>query len=59
MTTIFDTKADAKISEDAQMVRYCCRPRFEMTCGTRMPVIMMRAMDVLNNAASCSLRFQF
>lgn len=55
---IFDTKADAKISEDAQMVRYCCRPRFDMTAGIRMPVIMISAMDVLNNAANCNLRRQ-
>lgn len=55
---IFDTKADAKISEDAQMVRYCCRPRLEMTAGIRMPVIMMSAIDVLNNAANCILRRQ-
>jgi hypothetical protein len=59
MTTMFDTKAEARISEDAQIVRYCCRPRFAMTSGTRMPVMMIRAMEVLNKAANCSLRFQF
>lgn len=59
MTTMLDTKAEAKISEDAQTVRYCCRPRFAMTSGTRMPVMMIRAREVLNNAASWSLRFQF
>lgn len=58
MTTKFDTKADAKISEDAQIVRYCCRPRLEMTAGIRMPVIMMSAIDVLNKAANCNLRRQ-
>ena len=58
MTTKFDTKADAKISEDAQMVRYCCRPRFEMTAGMRMLVIMIRAIDVLNKDDSTNLRRQ-
>jgi len=59
MTTILDTKAEAKISEDAQTVRYCCRPRLEMTSGTRIPVMMIKAMEVLNSDASWSFRFQF
>jgi hypothetical protein len=56
MTTKLDTKADAKISDEAQIVRYCCLPRLEMTSGTRMPVMMMSAIDVLNRDASCNFR---
>lgn len=56
MTTKFDTKAEARISEEAQIVRYCCRPRLEMTSGIRMPVMMISVMDVLNNAANCNFR---
>lgn len=58
MTTKLDTKAEAKISLEAHIVRYCCRPRFEMTSGMRIPVMIIRAMDVLNSAPSCSFRRQ-
>lgn len=58
MMTKFDTNAEAKISEDAQTVRYCCLPRFEMTSGMRKPVMRIKAMEVLNKALVWSLRRQ-
>lgn len=58
MMTKLETKAEARISEDAQTVRYCCLPRFSMTSGMRKLVIRIRAIDVLNNAVVWTLRRQ-
>ena len=56
--TKFDTAAAARISADAQTVRYCCNPRLSMTIGTLVAVIAIRMIDKLNSELSWNFLFQ-
>jgi len=52
----FETAAAARISADAHTVRYCCRPWWAMTAGTRNAVIRMSRIDKLKRATREILR---
>jgi hypothetical protein len=54
----FEIAAAAKISPDAQTVRYCCRLLWAMVAGIRYAVMAMSMPDKLKRSTSETLRFQ-
>jgi hypothetical protein len=58
MTIAFAAAVAARISREAQRVRYCCRPLRLITAGTRYAVAQMGKMERQNRRVSWNLLFR-